>query len=156
MRKGPFLSKRFLHPCCSWFWWREPSASTAPGAGGSRPSSRSETGRSRRFAARRPSLYLSLVCCALSVSGLLALEQSAPGTQDEMLRPLRAKGWVEASAPPCPEPTAGFYELESEDENVEFYATGTGRFLAPRPEPWPDAPAVCRPISHPTFIQEVQ
>lgn len=75
---------------------------------------------------------------------------------DPRLTPLLARGWRWVEAPPCEglEP-ATFYEIESEAESTEFYSVGPGRILSPREPPWPEPPAICRPVLEPSFVEEV-
>jgi hypothetical protein len=89
----------------------------------------------------------------MAMSAFLSLQGTPP--KNEMPAQLQAKGWVTASPPPCSGLTQGFYELESDSENREFYMGDPENVLSASDRPWPEPPVYCHPIPHPTFIEEI-
>jgi hypothetical protein len=90
----------------------------------------------------------------IGISAFLCLSpETAPA--DPQLERLLARSWVWAS-PPCENlGGTGFYELESESSNREFYLVDDARALAPR-ENWPEGPFTCRPLTEPSFVEEIE
>jgi hypothetical protein len=90
----------------------------------------------------------------LAVSAFLSLRAETE-PEDPQIAPLLAHGWEWVDSTPCGNLEPGrFYEIESEAQAAELYAAGSDRYLTAAPH-WPEAPALCRPITKPTFIQEV-
>jgi hypothetical protein len=125
-------------------------ASTGLGKGGTKQSSNTARMRSAAPAKYRPSFYASLTCLALAIASYLALEEEkTPGQEID----LRGRGWAQTEAP-CPGLLPGYYEIETEEENLELYVSPQGEAFASR-ENLPPPPFQCRPISKPSHVKEI-
>lgn len=129
-----------------------PPSSTAVPTGGFARSSSSATKESKKRGVR-PSFYLAASMLTLGVSGWMLLPKRAQLDDYEMLL---AKGWEFTDSMNCPGLEPGsYFTVESENASAEGYYGPDGRWMASA-LPLPEAPATCRKITQPTFIQEVK
>ena len=81
--------------------------------------------------------------------------QSPAAALDEETLYLRARGWLDVSAPECKSLAyQHYYELESMEDSAEIFVSADGNILGAK-APLPEPPYSCRPIPKPNFIQEI-